>query len=165
MKKIILEGLIAAPFAGFLAYFGQMELPVVILALAMLADLGTGLSKAWVNHDLNSQKAFTGALKKVASVVAVAIGVGVDLLLPTALVSIGVNYNARVMFGLLVVLWLCVNEFVSVLENLYALGVPFPAFLETLVNALKARVESSAGAAVGGIENEKDSEEDGGGNA
>ncbi|MDR1409517.1 MAG: phage holin family protein [Oscillospiraceae bacterium] len=143
MKKFLLEGVIAIPTAGLLAYFCQMELPIIIFALAMLLDLGTGLAKAWTKKNLSSKIGFNGAAKKVASIVAVIISVGVDLLLPTALASVGIPYTPKMIFGLLVLLWLCVNEFISVLENLNALGVPFPPFFQKFVNALKEKVEQS----------------------
>ncbi|MDR3345301.1 MAG: phage holin family protein [Oscillospiraceae bacterium] len=148
MKKILLEGAVAIPTAGLFAYFGQMELPIIIFALAMLLDLGTGLAKAWNQKNLSSKIAFTGAMKKVGSIAAVVVGVGVDLLLPIALESVGVSYTPKLIFGLLVLLWLCVNEFVSVLENLSALGVPFPPFLQKLVNTLKEKVEQGSENAV-----------------
>ena len=143
MKKFLLEGLVALPMAGFLAYLGQMELPVIILALALLLDLATGLAKAWTRKIISSKAAFEGVLKKLAAFVGVFIGVSIDFLLPTILESIGFDYTPRLIFGLLVVLWLCVNEFVSILENLQALGIPFPAFLQKLVDSLKQTVEES----------------------
>ena len=143
MKKFFLEALIALPAVGILSYFEQMELPIIILAFAMLLDLVTGLAKAWTSKELSSKAAYRGVLKKLASFVAVMVGVGADWLLPSMLEGLGISYSPRLIFGLLVVLWLCVNEFVSVLENLEALGVPFPSFLQKLMNALKQRVEKN----------------------
>ena len=144
MKKILMEGLLALPMVGVLSYFGQMELPVIILAMALLLDLATGLAKAWSHKALSSKTALEGALKKLAAFVAVFIGVGIDFLLPVILEYLGIDYAPRLIFGLLVVLWLCVNEFISVLENLHALGVPFPPFLKKLVEALKESVDQKA---------------------
>ena len=140
MRKFFLECLIAIPMTGFLAYFGQMDLPVIILALAMLLDLATGLFKAWTLKTLSSKTAFEGVLKKAASFVAVFVGVGIDYLLPAILESLGIAYSPKLIFGLLVVLWLCVNEFVSVLENLQSLGVPFPKFLQKIADSLKQKI-------------------------
>ncbi|MDR1805233.1 MAG: phage holin family protein [Clostridium sp.] len=143
MKKFFLEGLLAAPLAGLMAYLGQMELPIIIFALAMLLDLATGLAKACVQRQLCSKLAFAGACKKLAGVAAVFVGAGVDWLLPSVLEGVGISYSPKLIFGLLVVLWLCINEFISVLENLNALGVPFPAFLQRVVNMLKQQVEQN----------------------
>lgn len=159
MKKIILEGAVALPAAGLMAYFGQMLLPIIILVLAMLCDLGTGLAKAWTLKTISSQVALLGVLKKAGSIAAVGVGVGVDLLLPILLDSIGIQYEPKIIFGLLVIIWLAVNEFISVLENLSAMGVPFPPFLEKIVNALKQKVEKTA--AEGGEINERNGENDG----
>ena len=149
MKKFLLEGLAALPLAGIFAYLGQMELPVIILALALIVDLATGLVKAWTLKSISSRTAFAGVLKKLASFVAVFVGAEIDFLLPVILESIGISYSPRLIFWLLVVLWLCVNEFVSVLENLQAIGVPFPGFLRKITDALKQKVEQDGEAALG----------------
>ena len=40
-------------------------------------------------------------------------------------------------FGLLVAVWLIINEMISILENLSKLGVPIPGFLKVLLKKLK----------------------------
>ena len=44
--------------------------------------------------------------------------------------------------GLLVVIWLIINELISILENLATIGVPLPTFLFKLVGRLKIVAEA-----------------------
>ena len=46
------------------------------------------------------------------------------------------------MFGLLVTFWLVLNECISILENLSAIGVPLPPFLMKIVDKLKQTTEA-----------------------
>ncbi|NLK39237.1 MAG: phage holin family protein [Clostridiales bacterium] len=47
-------------------------------------------------------------------------------------------------FGMLVCVWLIINEILSVLENLSAIGVPMPAFLTKITGGLKVTIENAA---------------------
>lgn len=53
--------------------------------------------------------------------------------------NITVNYN--MWFGLLVAVWLIINEMISILENLSKLGVPIPEFLTKIIKRLKNSAE------------------------
>lgn len=53
--------------------------------------------------------------------------------------NITVNYN--MWFGLLVAVWLIINEMISILENLSKLGVPIPEFLTKIIQRLKNSTE------------------------
>ena len=44
-------------------------------------------------------------------------------------------------FGLLVAVWLIINEMISILENLSKLGVPIPDFLTKVIQRLKNSAE------------------------
>ena len=46
---------------------------------------------------------------------------------------IGVNIPLTTFFGLLVAIWLIVNECISILENLIKLEVPMPNFLTAVL--------------------------------
>ena len=39
------------------------------------------------------------------------------------------------------VIWLVINELISILENVAALGAPVPGFLQSLIKRLKVSVE------------------------
>ena len=45
-------------------------------------------------------------------------------------------------FGLLVTIWLVLNECISILENISQIGVPLPSFLVALIEKLKSTTEN-----------------------
>ena len=45
------------------------------------------------------------------------------------------------LFGLIVTVWLIINELISILENLSKMDVPIPAFLTKIIKKLKTTVE------------------------
>ena len=45
-------------------------------------------------------------------------------------------------FGLLVTIWLVLNECISILENISEIGVPLPSFLVALIQKLKKTTEN-----------------------
>jgi hypothetical protein len=57
--------------------------------------------------------------------------------------SLGFNIPVATFFGLLVAIWLIVNELISILENLTRLEVPLPSFLLKVVQNFKVVVEKS----------------------
>ena len=73
-----------------------------------------------------------------------------NLLLMAALSAMTAYFNAlsvpvvvliAMFFGLLVTIWLIINELISILENLGKIGVPIPPFLKKVINRLKISTE------------------------
>ena len=71
-------------------------------------------------------------------VVAGVVGYFICTGLAAANVDIGVTYCC----GLIVTIWLIINELISILENLSELGTPIPKFLVNIVRRLKNTVEN-----------------------
>ena len=57
--------------------------------------------------------------------------------------AIDINIPMTTFFGLLVSIWLIINELISILENLMKLDVPLPTFLIKVVSNFKIAVENS----------------------
>ena len=70
----------------------------------------------------------------------VAVGAAVDYLLHGALKQAGIDLHIELFCGLLVTVWLIINELISVLENLAAIGVPGFPRLNRLLSRLKSTV-------------------------
>ena len=70
----------------------------------------------------------------------VAVGAAVDYLLHGALKQAGIDLHIELFCGLLVTVWLIINELISVLENLAAIGVPGFPRLNRLLSRLKNTV-------------------------
>ena len=107
----------------------------------MIIDYGTGMAEAYINKTLNSRIGVKGILKKIGYLVLVCVGGVVDYLIGAGLASAGIDYSSYC-FGLIVAVWLIINELISILENLSELGTPIPQFLVKIVHRLKDSVDS-----------------------
>ena len=68
-------------------------------------------------------------------------GIAVDYLITSALINVGISLQVNYCFGMIVTIWLIINELISILENLKRLGIPLPDFLVKIVSRLKNNVE------------------------
>ena len=73
----------------------------------------------------------------------------------SALVSIGISLQINYCFGMIITVWLIINELISILENLGEMGVPLPGFLVGMIKTLKGKVEEQGRH----YQKDKDSEE------
>ena len=142
MKENIFRGMITAAVAGAAAYFQELALPVVVLFLVMVVDYVSGMGRAWARRELCSRIGVLGIVKKVAYLLAVVVAIVADWVVQTAAGQIGVDFGGFFYFGLLVTIWLILNECISILENISEIGVPLPAFLVTLIQKLKKTTEA-----------------------
>lgn len=142
MKENILKGGLTLILAGAAAYFKQLVGPLIVLILMMAIDYITGIAAAWVQHELSSRTGIVGIIKKISYLFAVAVAVVVDYVIANAVVAAKPELTGLNVFGLLVTVWLILNECISILENLSEIGVPLPAFLMSIVKRLKKTTES-----------------------
>jgi len=148
-RENILRGLFTAAVAALGAYFHQLMVPCVLLAVAMALDYFTGMANAWMHHALSSKAGAIGVVKKLCYGVAVAVAVVVDLVIRSAAEQAGVDADLPHVFALLVTVWLVMNECISILENIAEIGVPVPEFLLKIIRRLKQGAETAGGQANG----------------
>lgn len=110
------------------------------VVFAMVLDYLTGMTKAYIFSQLSSRIGVKGILKKLCYMAMVAVGAAVDYLLHGALKQAGIDLHIELFCGLLVTVWLIINELISVLENLAAIGVPGFPRLNRLLSRLKSTV-------------------------
>lgn len=134
--KLILTGAIAA----MSAYFGELFIPIAVLCVVMASDYCTGVISAWKNGELSSRTGWYGIVKKVCYMFAVGAGIVVDYICANAISRLHIEVGPIHCFGLLVTIWLILNELLSILENLDEIGVPLPAFLKFIVDRLLKKV-------------------------
>ena len=117
-------GLAAAAVAGL-----WVEVPVVYQALIVfiVLDVLAGGIRAGVNHELSSDAAFTGMLKKGGELILVGMSFYVQKLVP--------GFESVPLPAALAGFY-CYVETISILENSAALGVPIPAFLKNALASL-----------------------------
>ena len=137
-----LQAVIAMSIAALTSYLNAVIVPITVLMIAMIIDYITGMVSAWHKSVLSSQKGVFGIVKKVSYLALVCVGMGVDWLIYSGLSQVGVTTSYTVFFGVLVTIWLIINELISILENLKNIGVPLPKFLVTVVNRLKVSTEN-----------------------
>ena len=143
-KENIFQGIIALVVAGVSAYFQIIAIPVLVLLSVMLIDYITGLINASKTTGISSRIGILGIVKKCCYIALVGVGATVDYIISIGLLQIGTENNFTLSFGLLVSIWLIINELISILENLSKIGVPMPSFLMKLVEKLKITIESKA---------------------
>ena len=141
MKDNIFTAIISVIIAGVSAYLQIIAVPVFVLIAVMILDYLSGMSAAYVCGELSSKKGITGILKKVGYLALVCVGIGVDFIIRYCLEQIGVNLDIKMLFGLIVTVWLIINELLLILENLSRMGVPVPKWLTKITNKLKIAVE------------------------
>ena len=143
MKNFV-QILFAGAVGALAAYFNVLAVPLVVLVAVMLIDWITGLAGASATGKLSSRVGVIGIVKKVCYLALVAVGMVVDYLISSALVSIGISLQINYCFGMIVTVWLIINELLSILENLGELNIPLPRFLVDVVKSMKDKVESKA---------------------
>lgn len=141
MNENVTKGVIALILAAGAAYLRELIVPVCVLILVMVADYVTGMAEAWVNKTMSSRVGIVGIIKKLAYLAAVAVAIVVDWIIQTAGAKAGLDLTGFYAIGLLVTIWLILNECISILENISEIGVPLPDFLVKLVGKLKKTTE------------------------
>lgn len=143
--NMTISAVLAAALGALCSYFAHLVIPLIVLVAVMLLDYGTGMGKAWVNGELSSRIGIRGILKKLGYIVIVGVALVMDWLIRSALKDVGVDVTLPYLLGMIVTIWLIINELISILENVAAIGAPVPAFIEKLLARLKGSVEDKAG--------------------
>lgn len=144
-KTSIVHITLAGAIGALAAYFNILLVPLIVLTVVMAVDYLTGMFSASREGKLNSRTGVIGLIKKVGYLALVGVGMVVDYLMTSALAQIGVNSGMPNLFGLMVIIWLIINELISILENLGEIGVPLPSFLVNAVKSLQNKVDSESG--------------------
>lgn len=134
MKNVVLAGL-SMILAGAAHLLGGWDVTLQTLIGAMAVDYLTGVIVAGVfkksaktdSGALESRAGFKGLMRKVGILLMVFLGVLLDRFAGTALVrpAVCVFFTA--------------NEGLSILENFGLMGVPFPKFLQDMLEDLRSQ--------------------------
>lgn len=142
------KALLSIILGALTSYMHLMAVPLIILVAAMIIDYISGLMKAWAAGELSSKIGRQGILRKTGYMLLVCVAGVVDWLIFSGLTKIGITLEFSFCFGLIVTIWLIINELISILENLAALDVPMPGFLKSVVKHLRNAVEAKGDAEV-----------------
>ncbi len=135
--QIIISGALAA----FAVYMGTLTVPVIVLMVMMILDYLSGMAAAWMQNSLSSKIGAKGIVKKVGYMGLIVVAMGADYLIYSGIIAANIDINYNMWFGLLVAVWLIINEMISILENLSKLGVPIPEFMTKIIKRLKTSVQ------------------------
>lgn len=144
MKYI--KPLTAAVLSGLTAYFHIIAVPVALLFVVMLLDYLSGVANAYTKGEWSSRVGLQGIIKKVCYMGVVIVAAVFDWIIYSglALVGVGFDHNSYY-FGLIVAIWLIINECISILENLGEIGVPMPSFLLKGIKKLQKQIDEKGG--------------------
>ena len=140
-EKIIMQGGISASLGALAVYAGIMAVPIIVLIVMMIVDYLSGMCVAWTRSELSSKVGAKGIIKKVGYMALIVVAMGADYLIYSGIAAAEIDIGYNMWFGLLVAIWLIINEMISILENLGKLGVPIPGFLTRLIGRLKRSVD------------------------
>jgi toxin secretion/phage lysis holin len=144
IDKINTAKVLASSIGAFLsAKLGILYIILPLLMVTMIADYLTGMLSAKKEGKTNSKTGMWGIVKKLLYGVEIIVAMIVDWTIINLANTLGIVTKVTTFFGLLVAIWLIINEVVSVLENLSRLEVPLPGFLMNVVCNFKAVVESN----------------------
>ena len=135
--KAVLSGAVAA-ISAKLGILGPM---LLALTGVMIVDYITGMLASKKENNISSRVGMWGIVKKLLYIVVVGVGMLMDWLILTTAESMGVHIPLATFFGLLVAVWLIINELISILENLTRMEIPMPGFLLTIIKHFKVAVE------------------------
>ena len=125
MKEFICAAI--AGIGTFLTFiFGDWDVALQCLVIAIALDYVSGIIKAFVNKELSSKIGVKGILKKVGVLVVVALAVLIDKIT-------GESGAVRT----LVIYYFVANEGLSIVENLGEAGLPIPDVIKKALKSLK----------------------------
>ena len=127
------KSLLAALASLVCALIGGWDVLAQALVLLIALDVGGGLAQAFYEKRLNSSTMRRGLLRKSGYFAAIALAVLIDRAL----------FQSAPAFRTLVLSYLCVNEALSVLEHLAAIGVPLPAQLKQALEKVRKELDSN----------------------
>lgn len=146
------KGFIASLCVWVSDFMGLLIPTFMLLTFLMILDYISGMlasKKEALEHPENpqyrwsSRKSIVGIYKKVGYILTVLVAVSTDYLIHKYAAELGLTIGNHTLFGLLVSIWLILNELISILENANRMGVTLPHFLVHLLVDLKNHVDDT----------------------
>lgn len=125
---------------GWLAAETKAVLPVmIILIILMMLDYASRLISAWKSGTLNSEKGAKGIAKKIGYLLIICCGMCFDFIITYSADHIGIEVSNKLLLGLIVTIWYCINELISIIENVGEFS-PVPEWLAKRIENIKNSV-------------------------
>lgn len=129
---------------------GILAPAMLLLIFLMMVDYVSGMLASKkeaveypndARYGWSSRKSIIGIYKKVGYMLTVLVAVSTDYLIYKFLGEMGISYQMKTTFGFLVVIWLILNELLSILENASRMGAILPQFVSNALVELKKNIE------------------------
>lgn len=146
MNKYLLQAkiLLTTVLSFITAHLGGYDSILSLLVVLIVSDLLTGLIFAIMQKNLSSTELRNGLLRKLIVFIAIFVAYKVDLCIIDfngSPISIGgIDLSIRTLF----IVYSCLEEGISLLENLANIGVPFPRWLKDVLVQVSDYVNDSA---------------------
>lgn len=125
---------------GWLAAETKAVLPVmIILIILMMLDYASRLISAWKSGTLNSEKGAKGIAKKIGYLLIICCGMCFDFIITYSADHIGIEVSNKLLLGLIVTIWYCINELISIIENVGEFS-PVPEWLAKRIENIRDSV-------------------------
>ena len=115
---------------------------LIIWIIAMVLDYVSGVIAGAILGELDSKKGILGIVKKLGYILILCVAVLVDLLLANCGEQLGLNLGISCTFSILVIVWLTLNELLSITENISKMGIPLPSFLQKAIKSIQDQTEN-----------------------
>lgn len=132
---------LAAVGALILEHLGGFDTHLNVLVIMICTDFITGILKAFINKDLQSREMMVGMIRKMMIMVCVCLAFEVDKALALHAANAGIEYNLDI--RLFVIIYFCVEELLSILENMVVIGVPVPKFVTQFLRTVVVATNST----------------------
>ena len=148
-------GVVSLVGAWLFDRIGILLYVLLLLLVMMLADYLTGMmasKREAIDHPddpaygWNSAKGAIGIFKKVAYMFVILVAMAVDYIIKKIAIGMGIQFDAKAIFGLMVAVWYLLNEMLSIIENAGRMGAPVPEWLAKYISVLKNKIEDKGGA-------------------
>lgn len=120
-----------------------------LLLLMVAADIITGWGKGMYNGNLNSAKNHRGYIRKATILLLAVLWIAIDFVVSYVMLSIGMDdftafgfsiVEVPLLSGIMLVYYI-IGEFLSVAENLEAMGAPIPSFIKRIIKTTQQRID------------------------
>lgn len=121
----------------------------VFLLILIFFDVATRWLKGVYTEDLNSAKNFKGYIRKTTIILIVALFFFIDIVFMQGMKFLNIeqfsilNFEVRgvpfITIGLII--WICLGELLSIIENLGQTGVPIPNFIKRFIKDLQDNID------------------------
>lgn len=143
MERI--RAIMTAVLSAVMSWLGILAIPVLLMVGANIIDYFTGLmATKYREENISSYKGIRGIMKKVCMWMLVLVGAWIDILIRYTAQCAGIGINVPFVVATVVAVWIVVNEFISILENIADTGVRMPPFLMPLVKRIRKQIEETA---------------------